>query len=442
MPKHLLTERAVRTAAPPAGKAETTLYDGGGLALRVRLGADRRPQRAWQFWYERDGRRQKIGLGGYPEVPLPAAREKADRYRELLRAGITPTGAVGVATEGRPLVPRTLDDLMDRWEADQLARDHKDKGAAMRAAYRRHVQAHIGRVRLLDLRKVHVLHVVQPLAAAGKGRTAKFTLALLRQMARWAIGREWLAADPTAGLRKDEFGGRETPRDRVLSEDELRTLAARLQASRRAGPAGRERDVPVLALPTQAAVWVMLGTLARVGELCAARWEHVDFDAGTWLIPAEHSKNGQAHLIHLSGFALRHLRHLRAYAAGSAFVMPSRDGKAGLDPRTVTKQLGDRQHAAPLRGRSTQASALRLPGGPFTSHDLRRTGATMMRAAGVDVAIVERCLNHVESNRMVATYQRADLLPERRAAFESLGARLDALVPASATAHLEPGRGR
>ena len=78
-----------------------------------------------------------------------------------------------------------------------------------------------------------------------------------------------------------------------------------------------------------------------------------------------------------------------------------------------------------------------LPGGEFTSHDLRRTGASEMQRLGVPPAVVEACLNHVERSRMAKTYQQDDLLSQRLDAFMRLGASLDELVPASATAHLE-----
>lgn len=440
MPSKMLTEKAVRAAAPPPGKTETTLYDGDGLTLRARLGAGGKVLRAWQFWFERDGRRQRIGLGSYPEVTTAAAREKAEQYRALLRAGITPTAALAPADDGRPLVPRTVTELAERWETDYLALHHKDKGAGAMATFRRHVEPALGKTRVQDVRKLHVVHVVQPLARSGRGRTAKVVLGLLRQMFTWAIRNDYAAADPTAGLRKADYGPADTTRDRVLAPDEIVDLAQRLRAARRAGPAGRERSIPVLALPTQAAVWVMIATLARVGEITAARWEHVDLERGTWVVPAENAKNGRAHLIHLSPFAVRHFRHLRQYAPASPWVLPSADGKSALDPKTITKQLKDRQgavDAAARRGRSSQVAALALAAGPFTSHDLRRTGATMMRALGVETAIVELCLNHVEESRLVATYQRADMLPERAEAFARLGRRLDELVPAAATAHLD-----
>lgn len=444
MAKHTLTERAVRTAAVPPGKTETTIYDGGGLTLRVRATTPGKPPlRAWQFWYVRGQRRQRVGLGGYPEVGLAAAREKAEHYRALLKAGITVTTATPAAAPGAPLIPRTVAELVDRWIGGYVAIKRKDGGAAVRASLAKHALPAIGGVRLADLRKLHMVHVVEPIAKAGNGRTAAVVLATLRQMFLWAVRQEYVAIDPTAGLQKSDYAGKTTMRERVLAPAELQDLAQRMRATKRGGPIGRERDIPVVPLWTQAAVWTMLGTLARVGELSQARWEHVDFDAGTWYIPPENSKNAKAHVVSLSPFAARHLRHLQVFAAGSAWVMPGRDPAQHIDTKAVTKQLRDRQHAdaRPRPGRSAERTALLLAGGGWTSHDLRRTGATLMQAAGVPPAVVERCLNHVEADKMMATYQRDEMLPQRKAAFAKLGKRLDALVPAAATAHLALHRG-
>ncbi|NJA88077.1 tyrosine-type recombinase/integrase [Rhodocyclus tenuis] len=434
MAKHTLSEKAVKTSAPPAGKNETTLYDGGGLVLRVRNGASG-PLRAWQYWYSTAGKRNRIGLGSWPDVSLKAAREKADQLSQLIDAGITPTTKPD--TEGsEPLVPKTLNDLEARFARDYLSHQHKDKGESARATYRRHVAPSIGATRLLDLKKLHILHILQPLVVAEKGRTAKGVLALLRQMFSWAVRSDFMLSDPSAGLRKQDFGQSSESRDRHLSEVEVVDLATRLQAFNLAGPKGRERKIPVLPLPTQCAVWIMLSTACRVGELSNARWQAIN--GKVWTIPAADAKNAREHKIHLSPFARRMFKHLKTFARGSDWVLPgAEEGKLSIGPKVITKQLGDRQQETPRKGRSKNVSALLLEGGPFTSHDLRRTAATLMRANGVELKTIEKCLNHVEQNKLVETYQRADLMPEREAAFDKLGTILERLVPESMTAHLE-----
>lgn len=64
----------------------------------------------------------------------------------------------------------------------------------------------------------------------------------------------------------------------------------------------------------------------------------------------------------------------------------------------------------------------------LTEGDLRRSGATMMAELGVLSEIIERCLNHVEMNRMKRTYQRHEYRSEQKTAWQLLGNRLEALL--------------
>jgi integrase len=55
----------------------------------------------------------------------------------------------------------------------------------------------------------------------------------------------------------------------------------------------------------QCAMWIMLSTMCRIGEMSMARWVHVNFDSGTWFIPKENVKGNLDDLnVFLSRFAL------------------------------------------------------------------------------------------------------------------------------------------
>src|SRR5690606_2915986 len=46
-------------------------------------------------------RRRELGLGGYPDVPLVAAREQARKVREMVEQGVDPSGAKKAAAAAR-----------------------------------------------------------------------------------------------------------------------------------------------------------------------------------------------------------------------------------------------------------------------------------------------------------------------------------------------------
>ncbi|MBK7314049.1 MAG: tyrosine-type recombinase/integrase [Burkholderiales bacterium] len=58
-------------------------------------------------------------------------------------------------------------------------------------------------------------------------------------------------------------------------------------------------------------MWLMLSCCCRIGEVIQSRWEHVDLEAGVWVIPKENAKNRKSHTIFLSPVALKKFQELK-----------------------------------------------------------------------------------------------------------------------------------
>ena len=434
-----LSDRAVRTAKPRA--TEYLLADGMGLFLRVRQNGSK----SWQFIYTFDGKRRKLALGDLSALTLAAAREAATNARAEIASGLDPQLAVlrkiaaqsakreALQAESRR---ETVRDVFNRWVKVDIAK-HVDGGARVRRLFEVEVLPRIGKVFADELRKTHITQVTDALLARGVTRTAKLAFSLLRQMSRFAIDRGIMDRDPTASIRKTAIGGRDVERDRVLREVEIRLLAQAMPGAK--------------LLPSSvAAIWLTLSTCCRIGELLAARWENVDLDARTWFIPGTDTKTRDALTVHLSDFAygvfadLHCEKEARGLGGVSEWVFPDRSGSGPLDSKAVTKQIVDRQREGnPLGGRVTGAErALVLPGGRWTPHDLRRTGATMMVALGVLPVVADRCLNHREENRIRRTYFRYAYEAEKREAWRRLGDRLSSLVADAGEARAKSHQGQ
>lgn len=203
-------------------------------------------------------------------------------------------------------------------------------------------------------------------------------------------------------------------RDRVLSEAELIDLLNKLPASG-------------LVESSQSALLIQLATITRIGEVLGAKWQDVDFDRRTWTLPD--TKNGKAHTVHLNDMALSQFEALRQHTGLTEWVFPATKLHSAVCPKTVTKQVADRQRGEgePMSGRTKQTNALALAGGKWTPHDLRRTGATLMAELGVLPDVIERCLNHTEQTKVKRIYQRAQYEAPMREAWQKLGLRLELL---------------
>ena len=451
MAENLLSDARVRSAS--FGRDGHYLPDGGGLRIRLLPASKNHPKgaRLAEFHFKLkdaagDYKNGALHLGtiGDPftdatgktrPFTLSDAREGRNAARELVSKGIDPREAQRLAEaeaieaqrlrlahlDGR----RTVKQAFEKWEALYLSAKQKDGtphrkdgGLFVRALFERHILPEIGDLPLETLRRAEVTEVLDKITGKGLLRTANMALSLLRQFVRWCAVRDWIERDPTLNLTKAAVGGKDKPRDRTLSQIEVVALRDALPAS---------------GLPArmQHALWVILGTGCRVGELSAARLADFDLKAQTWLIPE--TKNGAEHLVHLSAFTVGHLKAMFKLAAGSDYLLPGRasdddENDRPISDKVLTKLVGDRQRDKPLKGRSKASDALLMARGKWTPHDLRRTMATMMRSElRVSADVVERCLNHTPQG-IVGVYQTGELMEERKEAFTAWGKELQRLM--------------
>ncbi|MDD2893188.1 MAG: tyrosine-type recombinase/integrase [Halothiobacillaceae bacterium] len=414
-----LTVKQIEATQP--GDKDVFLMDGEGLQLRIYPSG----KRAWQFRYQFEGKRRVMPLGSYEHVTLKEARTKAAEARKHLDGAICPLTHATTEPEGQARQEedarieresrRIFGATVAEWFELSLS-SRKDGGKETMRTFAKDVIPHLADKELGAISKADLLNILDRVKKRGAKVLANHIFGDLRQFFNWCEARDLITKHPLRGLKKTDVGGTQPERERVLSTDELKQLRDQLPA------AHMERA-------TEIAIWLMLATLARVGELTQARWEHINFNAGTWTIPAGNSKNAKEHTIFLSEFARRHFEELRSLNAWSEWAFPSTRNDGHVCLRSISKQIKDRQRDTALSNRSLRGlGALTLPGGNWTAHDLRRTGATMLGELGILSEVIEKCLNHVEANKLKRTYQRHELQAERREAWRRLGERLDEVI--------------
>lgn len=325
----------------------------------------------------------------------------------------------------------TVRQLFDRWAATELAphtradgkrTGRKDGGQYSREQFERRIFPAIGQMPVTEVRKSDVLAILDAVKSEGKLRTANVLLADLKQMMRFAVMRDTIPHSPLESVTKRDAGGTEAGRERVLSAQDIASLAKNLPVAR-------------LNKRSQLAIWLVLATGCRIGELMSAEWPQVDLDAATWHLPE--TKNQRPHTIHLSEFALQQFRALAELRVLDPvtkkpvpWAFPNTAGNGPVCIKSFGKQLADRQRSADRRmqHRSKATEALALPGGKWTAHDLRRTAATLMAGLGVSGDVIDECLNHVIESRVRRTYILDRRPQEQARAFDAVGAKLGVLV--------------
>jgi integrase len=424
MASNLLTDRAVQAAKPQDREFE--MRDGDGLSLRVKKDG----RKIWAFRYTKPGTSKQVReyLGSYPVLRLADAREAASARRTLVAKGVSPDRASALL-DGDDDIPEAVGALFDVWFKKHVLRNRTSENDqdSIKSRFERYARPLVGSVPLSTIRRGHLMQVLDKARDAGKLRTANLLLGELGQMFRYAAAREWIQGDPTGAITRKDAGGQDREGERVLEDSEivlLRDILSTPPASKSRYYVAKRRVLPV---HIELAVWWTLATMARAVEVASMkRTGAVSRKAATWTIPAEVSKNKKPHVVHLSPFALAVWDRLCELPAQGEYLYPGRNG-GHLSEKEVTRRLSDRQTRKPVAGRKNSTD-LDLPGGHWTQHDLRRTGATIMGELGIAPDVIDLCLNHTEAKKTTRTYQRQKMLPQRKAAFEALGAHLTDLL--------------
>ncbi len=218
------------------------------------------------------------------------ARREALKLLGRIRQGFDPLEEREQAEEERRRHRPTVAEVAEEWlQRDQ--RDNRDFPEVARIV-RRYIVPAVGDMPFETLRKADVLRLVEGIAETAPVM-ANRVFARLRRMCRWALSRELIERDPTAGL---EPPAKERSRDRVLTDEELAVV---WRAAERVGfPYGR-------------VVRLLILTGYRREEIGALRWEEVhdleDAEPRIELV-GERTKTGEPRIVPLSEPAAAILR--------------------------------------------------------------------------------------------------------------------------------------
>jgi integrase len=153
---------------------------------------------------------------------------------------------------------------------------------------------------------------------------------------------------------------------------------------------------------------VILLTLVRKSELLLARWEHVNFEDGEWLIPGENAKTGKPHIVYLSTQVASIFQELKELAGDSELVLP---GRGSLIRPFAKNALNKAVEGLTFADKSPDGQTVAMD--PLTIHDLRRTGATLLTEHGFNRDVIEKALSH-EAQGIRAVYIVAEFAEQRK----------------------------
>ena len=381
----MLTDVALKNLKPKAKPYKVTDRDG--------MYAHVSPSGAISFRYDYrlHGRRETVSFGRYGAagISLARAREKCIDARRAVADGRSP--AQDKQREKRRLLEaQSFGEFGDRWlEKAPMA----DSTRSMRKAILNRELRPVWQKRLLtEILPDDLRALCAKIVDRGAPATAIHVRDIVKQIYGFAILHGERLANPA-----DEVGPSSvatfTPRDRSLSPAEIRVLLKVLD------------QVPTL--PTiRLGMRLFLLTMVRKSELQDAIWSEVDFENAVWSIPKERMKRSRPHNVYLSRQTLDIMIALRTCAGNSKYLLPSRyDADAPMSRATFNRVTYAAVEKAKQEG---------LPLEPFTVHDLRRTGSTLLNELGFNSDWIEKCLAHEDGRSSRGVYNKAEYEHQRR----------------------------
>ena len=391
----LLTHRTIETLRPAEAPYRVPDQRCKGLAVRVAPSG----VKTWDLAYRIRGtaKMRRLSLGRTTDVSLEQARERANELTSAARGGRDLIGEEGEARDAaasRITVEKLIDLYLRRRVVGRL-RTAKSIESRLRRTLAPILQRYAADICRRDIREL-----LDSIVDRGQGREAEKRRQVCTAMFRWALSQDIVEADPTAGLTPYDRGA---PRDRVLTLEEIELVWKWLDSD---------------ALSLEAADILKLELLigARCGEISGLRAEEIDREKWIWTLPPSRSKNGRQRVTPIVGLAREILeQRLSGVEKGPLFL---------LEKGVVVTSAHIGHYL--LTRRTT------LPIAIFTSHDLRRTFATMLAEMGVALDLVAAIVGHESGGKdtrtLVRHYVRTDMLERKAHALKAWDDRLKAIV--------------
>lgn len=352
-----------------------------GLMLNIKPSG----ARSWVLRTMVGAKRKDIGLGGYPEVTLAAAWERARQAKEGIKNGIDPVAArraknAAITWTFKTCALAYIEAFKPSWKNAKHAQQWENTLAT-------YVYPHFGDKHVKDVNTEDVTNAIRPLWS-----TKNETMTRVRNRIELVLS--WAAAQ---GYRPKGFNpatwrghlDQVLPRPSKVNKhtsfeampiDQMHAFMRRLADAQ--GTSARCLELTILCA-------------CRSGESRGALWSELDLDAATWTLPGARMKSGRPHRIPLSDAAIKLLKALPVFA-GTDLVFPGLGGVKPLSDMSMTacmRRMG--LSAVPHGFRST-----------FTDWVAERTA--------YPAEVREMALAHAIGNDTEAAYRRGDLFDKRR----------------------------
>ncbi len=402
-----LTNTSVNNAKPNSDGKPNKLSDGGGLFLLVKK-TKQGVGKYWRYSYRFEGKQMALALGVFPDVGLADARRKHEQARRWLADGINPKEARdNEAREAKKQKDSTFETIAKEW-MEYSEPDWSDSHIkTVNRLLSRDINPWMGNRPINEIEPPEVLRVLRRMEKRVGDSTRK-AKQIIGQVFRHGVAEGYCDRDPTADLKGVI---KKRPVEHYPAITEPVKLGELLRAIERSG--GEYQTVQALKLSTM--------LMLRPQNIRFVEWSEVDFEAALLSIPASKIKLTQK------------LKNANRPVDGEVVPLPKQAIDILKDIKLLTGHLTYVFHTTRSKSGAMSENrinnALKRMGfaGVMTAHGFRATARTLLTEMGYRREVLEKALFHKEPNQVVAAYDRAEYLEERREMMQAWADYLDAL---------------
>ncbi|MEI6095799.1 MAG: tyrosine-type recombinase/integrase [Gammaproteobacteria bacterium] len=371
--------------------------EGNGFCLRISV----QGTKTWFYRYKFNGKEKWLTIGHFPAMGVAEARKRFNEYWGMRSSGQDPEQ---IAMEQQIQKTNTVQTLITEWYKHYILK-HRKQPQQIKQQIDADIIPLLGKLELNKLQTRDITRALDSIVKRGAPVHANKVLSTLKQVFNYAVNRGELVANPAASLRARDIGGVEKPKERYLTLDELKTLWLFLESEQHG-----------LSLSITQAIKIIILTGVRTAEIRLATWSEFDFDQSLWIIPPAHTKTAMTMKIHLTS-QVKSILQVLQQASSSEYVLTGSDLCSCLSEKAISKAISRIQERVGI---------------PYwTAHDLRRTFATQLgEALHVDPVVIEKCLGH-KMPKIMATYNKNEMLHQRKDALNRWGELLENLLSTS-----------
>lgn len=402
------------------------IREGRGFGIRVFPSGEK----TFFFRYHYEGKKRYLNLGRYPDISLSAAREKHAAAAKLLENDVDPIQAKEEEANQRSQMP-TIQVLYNEYMARHAKPNKKERTwKEDERVFNKDILPYWMNRKADSISRRDVSILIDRILDRGALIAANNTFDRVRQLFNFAVERGVLDYTPCYKMKAPTP---KTPRDRHLSETEIRTMWPNIDK------AGMTDEI-------KRALKLILLTGQRPGEVIGIHTNEISFEKkeetdgkirqiAWWTIPAERSKNGKPHTIYLTELALQLIGEKNGYIFESPRPVKDTEGKA--DSPLIPKPMDENALARAVRNNCPNNCEApiekqvinKLDIDFFRPHDLRRTCATNLAALGFSDEIIDAVLNHSKKG-VIRTYNLHRYDREKQVALETWELKLKEIISA------------